>query len=286
MFVLSLTLLISRSCVDTHSISTIGFEDGFQNKGGRAGDDGAKDTKSGLVWNEKIRCPLMNMELLDVYSHNHSVDVQLGIGDDTVVQNIQFQSSHQVTSFVKCVRHMKLLIRKRAEGLAKKYEATTPERKKGKTFAAVTPSKATPKTKEADGSLAVTGGTDAPPKKGGKRKRKKKVGLFGFGLTDRVKDALTPKRWRDGSGEDDGGEDDSSDDIGDTTLPSLFGIGSKARTLDIGNNDEESSMAIDLLIEIVSATNLPVADIFSSDPFVVVRDGTKELHRTQVLKKK
>ena len=276
--------MISPSCVDTHSISTIGFEDGFQNQGGRAGDDGAKDTKRGLVWNEKIRCPLMNMELLDVYNHNHSVDVQLGIGDDTVVQNIQFQSSHQVTSFVKCIKRMKLLVRKRAEGLAKHYAATTPQKKQRKTFAAVTPAKATPKMKETDGREAVDDGMDAPPKKGGKRKRKKKVGLFGFGLTDRVKDALTPKRWRDSTGEDDVGEDDSSDDIGDTTLPSLFG--SKLRTLDFENNDEESSMAIDLLIEIVSATNLPVADIFSSDPYVIVRDGTKELHRTQVLKKK
>ena len=89
-----------------------------------------------------------------------------------------------------------------------------------------------------------------------------------------------PRRRRSS---DDGNESTDSEDIGDTTLPHLYG---GATTRSRGGADEESGTAIDLLIEIVSANNLPVADIFSSDPYVVVRDGTKELHRTQVLEKK
>jgi hypothetical protein len=55
------------------------------------------------------------------------------------------------------------------------------------------------------------------------------------------------------------------------------------------SNEQQSSggrdtpLAIDLLIEIVSASNLPAADIYTSDPYVVVREASKEVHRTKII---
>eukprot|EP00934_Nitzschia_sp_Nitz4_P005692 Nitzschia sp. Nitz4//scaffold348_size17284//6198//9518//NITZ4_008842-RA/size17284-processed-gene-0.10-mRNA-1//-1//CDS//3329548688//5682//frame0 len=45
------------------------------------------------------------------------------------------------------------------------------------------------------------------------------------------------------------------------------------------------SSEINLLLEIVSATNLPIADRKSTDPYVIVYMGTQELHRTQPISK-
>jgi hypothetical protein len=47
-------------------------------------------------------------------------------------------------------------------------------------------------------------------------------------------------------------------------------------------NDDED---IQLLVEIVSCSNLPIADISSTDPYVTVFFGTKEVHRTQTVSK-
>lgn len=41
--------------------------------------------------------------------------------------------------------------------------------------------------------------------------------------------------------------------------------------------------SVNLLIEIVSATNLPIADVSSSDPYVIVEDGKKQWHKTGVV---
>lgn len=42
---------------------------------------------------------------------------------------------------------------------------------------------------------------------------------------------------------------------------------------------------INILVEIVSATDVPVADVFSTDAYVGVRMGGKEIHRTSVIPK-
>lgn len=47
----------------------------------------------------------------------------------------------------------------------------------------------------------------------------------------------------------------------------------------IQEDDEE----INLLVEIVSANDLPIGDITSSDPYVIVFMNGKELHRTAVI---
>ena len=94
-----LLLAIFDVLADTQSVSTIGFEDGTDTTTS-SNNTKNNSSNSNWIWNEKTRCPLMNMELLDVYNHSNSVDVQLGIAEDTVVQNIQFQSSKQLTSFL------------------------------------------------------------------------------------------------------------------------------------------------------------------------------------------
>ena len=47
----------------------------------------------------------------------------------------------------------------------------------------------------------------------------------------------------------------------------------------------ETTTRIRILLEIVSATNLPIADLSSSDPYVLVRLGSREIHRTSVVSK-
>lgn len=48
-------------------------------------------------------------------------------------------------------------------------------------------------------------------------------------------------------------------------------------------SSKSASGKIQLLIEIVSALNVPVGDLFSSDPYVIVRMGDKEVHRTDYI---
>lgn len=47
----------------------------------------------------------------------------------------------------------------------------------------------------------------------------------------------------------------------------------------------ENMDEIKILVEIVGAENLPVGDIYSSDPYVVVRLGSMEIHRTEIVTK-
>jgi Ca2+-dependent lipid-binding protein len=48
---------------------------------------------------------------------------------------------------------------------------------------------------------------------------------------------------------------------------------------------EEGTDTINLLVEIVSAIDIPVADVFSSDAYVIVQMSGKEVHRTGVIPK-
>jgi hypothetical protein len=47
-----------------------------------------------------------------------------------------------------------------------------------------------------------------------------------------------------------------------------------------------ASSEINLLIEIVSATDLPIADLKSTDPYVVVYLGRQRIHKTQHISSK
>jgi Ca2+-dependent lipid-binding protein len=48
---------------------------------------------------------------------------------------------------------------------------------------------------------------------------------------------------------------------------------------------EEGTDTINLLVEIVSAIDIPVADMYSSDAYVIVRMGGNEVHRTNFIPK-
>jgi hypothetical protein len=48
-------------------------------------------------------------------------------------------------------------------------------------------------------------------------------------------------------------------------------------------DDADENTMINLLVEIVSATDLPVADLFSTDSYIKVRMGSTDIHRTKVL---
>ena len=46
---------------------------------------------------------------------------------------------------------------------------------------------------------------------------------------------------------------------------------------------EEGSADVKILVDIVSAINLPTSDLFSADAYIVVRLGSREVHRTKVV---
>jgi Ca2+-dependent lipid-binding protein len=64
--------------------------------------------------------------------------------------------------------------------------------------------------------------------------------------------------------------------------PQEFSLNLKGRALSML---EEGTETINLLVEIVSAIDIPVADIYSSDAYVIVRMGGKEVHRTNFIPK-
>ena len=57
------------------------------------------------------------------------------------------------------------------------------------------------------------------------------------------------------------------------------------RELSILKEGEQVPQLIELLVEIVGASNLPVADVVSTDPYVKVRMGGNEVHRTKTISK-
>jgi hypothetical protein len=60
--------------------------------------------------------------------------------------------------------------------------------------------------------------------------------------------------------------------------------GSRAISMPMGDI-EEGDVNIRLLIDIVGAIDLPVADLISTDAYVVVRLGSREIHKTKVISK-
>jgi hypothetical protein len=97
--------------------------------------------------------------------------------------------------------------------------------------------------------------------------------------------ARATKNEKQGDGSDAGGGlvrfDPSSDASWDASSPEDATERGEGSTAAAGVDDD----TIHMLIEIVSATDLPVADITSTDPFVVVLMGGREVHRTRVVSK-
>jgi hypothetical protein len=83
---------------------------------------------------------------------------------------------------------------------------------------------------------------------------------------------------------------------GDATAGGGGGLARFEPSIDAGLDDHDATErgegsarggddTINLLVEIVSATDLPVADLASTDPFVVVLMGGREVHKTKVVSK-
>ena len=69
------------------------------------------------------------------------------------------------------------------------------------------------------------------------------------------------------------------------TSPRSRDLISAFRQTDSGDFLDDEDARINLLIEIVSATDLPVADVFSTDAYVKVRMGGIDVHRTKAISK-
>jgi hypothetical protein len=87
--------------------------------------------------------------------------------------------------------------------------------------------------------------------------------------------------------------------IGSTTTTTADGtVIIKSRSCTVGDDDDDDdsneqqhlmitgSSEINLLIEIVSATDLPIADLHKTDPYVVVYMGKHRIHKTQYISSK
>jgi len=65
--------------------------------------------------------------------------------------------------------------------------------------------------------------------------------------------------------------------------PAIVGHKKTPRVDDSRDPENPDNSAIQILVEIVAAYNLPIADITTSDPYVEVFDGTREIHATDVV---
>jgi C2 domain len=63
----------------------------------------------------------------------------------------------------------------------------------------------------------------------------------------------------------------------------LEAVSPSAGTDTVASPSAVSNERIEILVEIVSATNLPISDLVATDAYIVVRFGTKEIHRTGVI---
>ena len=74
-------------------------------------------------------------------------------------------------------------------------------------------------------------------------------------------------------------------DMTDEITPQSSDGGAMIRSPDDRSKMMTATTEINLLIEIVSATDLPIADIVSTDPYVVVYLGNQKIHKTGFISK-
>lgn len=76
-----------------------------------------------IVWKERYRARLQNMEILT--SHGRTVDMKLGAGDDTVVRDFYFDNNHDAHTFVAVFQELRQLQREAGLRLALAYGSKT-----------------------------------------------------------------------------------------------------------------------------------------------------------------
>jgi hypothetical protein len=198
-------------------------------------------------WRERLRYKLENIEI--VKASGKICDIKLGVGSETKIRSLHFSKPRECQSFIKVMEEMKVMERERAQHNAEEYR--TSSRLAAAAASSSSPSSSSPM---------------------GERQRRSSLPLQPpLSTTPIRKSPLTVKY----------------------NLYSIFGGGNHNHdTTSSITRDEQQSLlgredtAINLLIEIVSASDLPAADIYTSDPYVVVQEASKEIHRTKVISKK
>ncbi|KAG7350731.1 C2 domain containing protein [Nitzschia inconspicua] len=189
--------------------------------------DGYDEANTRVRWKERYRTKLQTMDITNVRGRN--VDIQMGVGEDTVVRNFSFHSIQQADAFVKVFNELGKLQRERGLRQAAAHGSDVP---------------------------AVS----SPIEAGGVRSRELDL------LSE--EDVVTTtelKELKDGS---------NNGSINDKQWACCVPCRKKTKMF---------PNQLNLLVEICSAWNLPIGDVFSSDPYVLVRDGKVEWHRTGFL---
>lgn len=199
-------------------------------------------------WRERLRYKLENIEV--VKASGKTCDIKLGVGSETKIRSLHFSKPRECQSFIKVMEQMKVMERERAKHRAEEYLKMTSSRQ-----AASSPSS------PAMEQRSLPQPSTTPIQKSPLNMKYNLYSMFGGGNHD-----------HDGT---------NSTAISDTSR-ALFDSNYNEQQSSGGGN---ASLAINLLIEIVSASNLPASDIYctASDPYIVVREASKEVHRTKVI---
>lgn len=237
-------------------------------------------------WHERYKIRLFHVHVVSV--SEKSCRLKLGVGGKTKVRTFSFQSKQDKESFLNVARAMKALQKERADRLAAAYREKLRRRTNLLQLADET-------TKAEDTLITSTRSEPIPEQKVGflprsfspvKIQRKKLLG-----------DSLLS--WDSGgkgvvfedSQEDEEGTNYESPIIpsGKKISPSKVSKGfsklrqfiSRPACTNSLREDVGAHVTIDLLLEIVSACNLPVADASKCNPYVRVFDGRVAVHRTK-----
>lgn len=231
---------------DSHSIGSMSMSTlGF----GASSDDTDVDAKN-IRWKERYRCRLDTLAILN--QKGKACDLKLGADSSAILKTITFESHHDLQTFLKVLNQMTRLREDRARRLTDSYK----EMKLSSSSSQVSPSSL---SQSSWNNSTARGSPSQKPQP----QLPNKVGKTVRIVTTEDHD-LKIKNVND------------ANDIevqSDVLIPASI--------------DPEAPFdnLVQILVEIVSASNLPVADILSSDPYIKVFDGSKEIHRTKVISK-
>jgi hypothetical protein len=221
---------------------------------GFGGPDGGHSTTENTIWKERYRCLL---HVLDVVSHKaKSCDLKLGADNSLILKTITFDSSRDLQSFLDLVDQMNRLRNERAQRLANSYKEIRSS--SSSSHQQVSPGTLTPQpSHESHDPIQPpsSASTIETP-----NNNNEKIPRSTMEVNDLEAAPLM----------------DSNDDnkVGTPPIPT-----------NISDVETPLDDRVQILVEIVAASNLPVADILSSDPYIKVFDGSKEIHRTSVISK-
>jgi hypothetical protein len=239
-------------------------------------------------WRERLRYKLENIEI--VKASGKVCDIKLGVGSETKIRSLHFTTPRECQSFVKVMEHMKVMERERAKRKAEEYRImTTSSRNRAsgtstdsQAAAAATASSSqssSPKERSLSLPLAsssMTTTTTTPIRKSPFNYRFPFYSMFGGGGHD-TDITTTPT-----ISSTEPARSSLTDNPKEMKSRALFESNSYGPQ---SSGGRDATLDINLLIEIVSASNLPAADIYTSDPYIVVREASKEVHRTKVISK-